>query len=160
MLLILLAIGGGGFWYLRTARAGKEQDARAFATDVAERVVLHGDTRVLDSALSLEARQTYPPSWRERLYERIRAQGAAKSDMRVTGDVTFTNYFFDPQGRFKAEVDYVDGPAYIQMNVSQHGVLWQVDYLNWIWQRSTYQPSDPGVERLPPSPSPMKEKQP
>jgi hypothetical protein len=154
LLLILLAILGGGYWYLSSGRTTKEQEARDFAKEVAERVVLRGDTRILDTALSLEARRQYPPSWRDRMYERIREQGAPKSDMRVSGDVTFSHHFFEPLGRFKAEVDYVDGPAYLQLNVSQHGVLWQVDYLNWIWQPSTYRDTDAAAASPAPSPAP------
>src|SRR3982750_2637375 len=40
MLLIVLAIVAAGFWYMSTARSAKEQEARAFASEVADRVVL------------------------------------------------------------------------------------------------------------------------
>ena len=151
MVVILLAILGGGWWYLKSARDQKEREAWAFAQEAAERIIFRGDMRFMDLTLSPEAKVHYMPSWRERLLQRIREQGAPQSEIHVTGNVEFTHQFLDPQGHFHATVEYVDGPAYLQFTVSHPGVLWQIDTLNWIWQRSRYQPSD--SNEPPPSPS-------
>ncbi|MBA3385146.1 MAG: hypothetical protein H0T95_00725 [Chthoniobacterales bacterium] len=155
LLLILIAMAGGALWYVKTSRARKEKEAWAFANDVAHRVILQGDSRILDLTLSGEAKVTYPPSWRQRMLEFIRVQGQPHSHIRLTGDVQFTNEFLDPQGHFRAELDYENGPAYLELRISHPGVLWQIDHMNWIWQR----PPEPVPTPIPaasvtPSPTP------
>lgn len=146
LLLILLAMAGGAFWYARVARREKEKAAWAFATDVCNRVVLQGDSRLLDLTLSPQAKLICPPSWRERLLAYVRAQGNPLSELRVTGEVRFQNYFLDPQGHFRGEVNYANGPAYLEVNISHPGVIWQIDQINWVWQR----PPEPTPAPTPP----------
>lgn len=145
LLLILLAMAGGAFWYAKHARAEKEKGARAFATEVSNRVILRGDRRLLDLTLSPKAKLVFPPSWRDRLLDFIRAQGNPLSEVRVTGDVRFQHYFLDPQGHFRGEVDYANGPAYLELDISRPGVIWQIDQINWVWQR----PPEPSPTPLP-----------
>lgn len=163
LLLILLAMAGGGLWYAKHARAQKERGAWAFASDVSDRVILRGDRRVLDLTLSPQAKLAYPPSWRERLFDFIRAQGSPLSAVRVSGDVTFQNHFLDPRGHFRGEVDYANGPAYLEMNISRPGVIWQIDQINWIWPRPpepspapAVPPTTPIATPLSPTPEPTK----
>lgn len=166
LVLILLAMAGGAFWYAKHARAAKEKGALAFATDVSNRVILGGDKRLLDLTLSPQAKVTYMPSWRERLFEMIRAQGNPLSQVRVTGDVRFQHYFLDPQGHFRGEVDYANGPAYLEINISRPGVVWQIDQINWIWQRPPEPPPTPPPAPIatatpspvPPNPEPARRK--
>ncbi len=166
ILLILLAMAGSALWYAKTSRVAKEKEAWAFANDVAHRVILHGDTRILDLTLSPQAKVAYPPSWRERMFEFIRAQGQPHSDIRLTGEVQFAYRFQDPQGHFRAELDYENGPAYLDLRISHPGVLWQIDHMNWIWQRPPEPAPTPiwaaSVTPAPtpvlPSPSPSKRK--
>lgn len=160
LLLIVLAIVGGGLWYLKSARDRKEQDARAFANDLADHVILQGDQRMLDLVLSPDAKLRYPPSWRERMFQHIREQGAPQSPMQLTGDVSFQNHFFDPTGHFRAQVQYVDGPAILEMIVDQPGVMWEVEELNWIWQPSSYQPAPIVPSSPPPAATPPNESRP
>ncbi len=148
--VILLAMAAGAFWYANSARTEKEKSALAFASDISNRIILQGDTRALDLALSPEAKVKYPPSFRERMFDLIRSQGKPLSAVRVTGDVQFAHHFLDPEGHFRGEVDFADGPAYLQMRISHPGVLWQIDYMNWIWQR----PPEPPPLLAAPSPTP------
>ncbi len=164
LLLILLAMAGGAWWYATSTRARKEKEAQAFANDVAHRVILQHDTRLLDLTLAPDAKVVYPPSWRERMFEFIRAQGAPLSEIRLTGEVRFTHHFLDPRGQFRAELDYANGPAYLELNISHPGVLWQIDQINWIWPRPPEPPptptpaATPTPTPVPPTPAPTTRK--
>lgn len=163
LIVILLAMAGGAIWYAHHAHEQKETEAQAFANEVGNRVILQGDTRFLNLALSPDAKVKFPPSWRDRMFDFIRAQGPPLSAVRVSGEMHFQYRFMDPEGRFHAEVDYANGPAYLQFGISHPGVLWQIDDINFIWQRPPPEPSltpAPTASAIPivPSPEPAKRK--
>lgn len=162
LIMILLAMAGGAIWYAHHAHEQKDAEARAFASEVGNRVILQSDTRFLNVVLSPAAKVKFPPSWRDRMFEIIHAQGPPLSAVRVNGDMQFQYQFMDPEGRFRAEVDYPNGPAYLQFNLSHPGVIWQIDDLNFIWQRPP-EPSPtptfaPSAIPVLPSPDPAKRK--
>jgi hypothetical protein len=132
LVIIVVAILAAGIWYLFSQRQASERQALAFARAVAERVVAD-DERFLDASLTPHAQVKYPPSWRARLFEKVRAKGKPVRPIEVTGDVQFTSYFFSPQGRFKAEYAYGDMPMYLYLDVMANGSLWQIEGMNLVW---------------------------
>jgi hypothetical protein len=132
IVIIVLAILGGAFWYLESDRRSSDKQARAFAQEVSERVVA-GDQHFLDFSLSPEAKVAYPPSWRTRTFEQVRTMGKPLHPVNVTGKVAFKYRFFEPVGVFRGEVFYAAMPGYIDLTVSPHGSLWQIDKLNFVW---------------------------
>jgi len=163
LILILLAILGGGWWVLKSSRDKREKEAWVFAKEAATRIVIQHDMRFLDRVLSQKAQLLYPPSWRERLMDRIREPGAAKSELRMRGNVLFTSQFFEPIGTFIAEWDFPTGPGFLEMKISHPQAFWQIDALNWTWQPPPPPPPPPPSTPTPtpsptPSPSPPRRK--
>ncbi|MGI9089092.1 MAG: hypothetical protein ACR2HH_15345 [Chthoniobacterales bacterium] len=146
--LILLAIFGGGLWYLWSARRINEAAARDFARDAAERIVLHQDQVFLNRALAPAAQVAYPPSWRERLFAHLRVLGPPPTSLDLQGETKFTSHFFDPHGAFRVRINYPENPAFLDLEVSHPRALWQIDMVNLTWT--------PHVEPTP-SPTPMLE---
>lgn len=160
--LILLALLGGGAWYLFRSKGINEQAARAFAQEAAERILLHQDARFLDRTIASESQVIYPPSFRERLLIRIRDLGTPEQKVELTGRVTFTSGFFNPQGQFRAQINYSENPAFLDLAVSHPRALWQIDGINLIWTPHV-EPTPPPATPAPsvqPTPSPSPEKSP
>lgn len=150
LLIVLLAVLGGGWWMLKSSRDKREKEAWEFAREAATRIVVQHDIRFLDRTLSQEAQMMYPPSWRERLMDRIREPGAVKSEMRLRGTVLFNSQFFEPAAEFIAEWDTPTGPGSLDLKFSHPKAFWQIDGLNWTWQ-----PPPPPTPSPTPSPSPL-----
>ena len=147
LILIVLALLGGGAWWLFNSKRQSEGEARAFAQQAAERMALQFDRKFLDQHLGLEAQVQFPPSFRERLLNRLRDLGVPAPQIDLEGKVTFTSRFFEPRGQFRARLMYPEKPAFLDLAVSRPHALWQIDYLNL-----TYVPTPTPTPT--PSPSP------
>jgi hypothetical protein len=133
LVIVILAILGGGFWYVTSSRRQTEKEGLQYAREVAEHVVLQRDARFIDLNLSPRAQVDMPPSFRERILTQIRESGAPDKQINITGKVTFTSYFFEPKGSFRAQVNFPTAPAYLDMGISPSHGPWQIDALNLTW---------------------------
>lgn len=134
MVLIVIAILGSVAWWLFSTRAAREQEAKAFVREVATRLAFHSDRKILDLRLGREAQVQYPPSFRERVIERLRGFGQPAGEITVKGDVFFESYFFKPGGLLRAEVQYPAHHVYIDMTISHPQLWFQIDTLNVSWR--------------------------
>ncbi|MDQ6808101.1 MAG: hypothetical protein M3Z64_01540 [Verrucomicrobiota bacterium] len=131
--LIVLAIIGGGIWWLAQAKEQTEKEAKDFATEVATRLAVNYDAKFFSLHVAPSAQATYPPSYRDRAIEHFRQLGAPTQPPKVTGKVEFKSYFFEARGSFRVELDYPSAPAYMDLVVSHPKALWQIDGFNLTW---------------------------
>lgn len=144
LLVIVLAVLGGGAWWLFVAKRQSEEGARAFAREAATRLALHFDQKFLDVRLGREAQVSYPPSFRERLLNRLRQLGVPAQEIELEGEVTFTSHFFEPKGQFRARLNYPTKPAYLDLTVSNRQT-WQIDRLNLTWDPTPVATPEPAL---------------
>lgn len=133
-MLIVVAILGGIGWWLVSSRLQREQEAKAFVREVATRLAFEFDRKILDVRLGREAQVRYPPSFRDRIVDKLRTFGRPADGIGVRGDVMFTSYFFQPSGLLRAELTYPDKRAYIDLTISHPQMWWQIDTLSLIWE--------------------------
>lgn len=130
VIAILVAIG----WWLVSARISREQEAKAFVREVATRLAFDFDRKILDVRLGREAQVRYPPSFRDRMVEKLRGFGRPADEITIRGDVVFTSHFFQPSGLLRAELTYPDKRVFIDMSISHPQMWWQIDTLSLIWE--------------------------
>jgi hypothetical protein len=135
LLLIIVIIGilGGVCWYLFSSRRSSEKEAWAYAREVAENIALQRDAHFIDLNLSSQAQVEVPPSFRERILTKLAELGIPDNRINLTGKVTFSSYFFEPHGSFRAEVNTPMTPVYLDMSISPSHGPWQIDALNLTW---------------------------
>jgi hypothetical protein len=133
LVIVILAIFGGAGWYLYSSRHNSEKEAWAYAREVAEHIALERDARFIDLNLSSPAQVEMPPSFRERLLTHLGELGAPDKRINLTGKVTFSSYFFEPHGSFRAEINFPARPVYLDMSISPSRGPWQIDALNLTW---------------------------
>lgn len=131
--VVLLLILGALAWYLFSSRRNTEREAWAYAREVAEHVILQRDSRWIDANLSYQAQLVMPPSFRERIFTKLAELGTPNRDIKLTGHVTFSSYFFDARGNFRAEATFPNGPAHLIIAVSPSHGPWQIEGLDLIW---------------------------
>ena len=157
--LIVLAVIGGGVWFLYSSRNEAEKNARVFAREVAQKIAVNYDDKYLNTRLSPRAHTAYLPSWRDRLIKRLREFGPLAKPIETNGNVYFTSYFFEPRGRFEAKLTYPTMTASIELIVTRGMTQWQVDEINLVWNPPPAPTPTPSPVMTPsPTPSPTPEK--
>lgn len=135
MVLIVVAIIAALGWWVILSRQESEAQARDFARDAATRLAFDFDRKFLDRTIAPERVSKYPPSFRERIVERLRGFGRPTAPPEMTGDVVFTSYFFQPSGTFRARVQYPQMPVEIHLAISRPKGWWQIDDLVIWWDQ-------------------------
>ena len=133
LIIVILAVLGGISWYLYSSRRSSEKEAWAYAREVAEHIALQRDARFIDLNLSFQAQVEIPPSFRERILTKLGELGVPDKRINLTGKVTFSSYFFEPHGSFRAEVNTPMTPVYLDMSISPSHGPWQIEALNLTW---------------------------
>jgi hypothetical protein len=156
--LIVAALVGGSLWFLYSSRRDGEKNARAFASEVAQKIAVNYDEKWLHVHLSPEAQTKYLQSWRDRMLQNLRGFGQVRQPIDVKGDVQFSSYFFEPAGTFRAELVYPTMTAYLDLVISRGMTVWQVNEINLTWNPPpTPTPSPTPVITPSPTPSPTPE---
>lgn len=154
LVLIVVAILGGIAWWMYSARDQREAEAKQFARTVATRLAFDLDRKLLDRVIAPERVARYPPSYRDRIIDKLRGFGRPVASPEVSGDVFFTSGFFSPTGTFRADLQYPDMPAAIYLAVSQPKGWWQIDDINVSWDPPPLPEPPPSTAPASPSPSP------
>ncbi len=79
LVLIVLALLGGGYWLLLSSRNARIEDANRFAREASERLVVNRDARFLNERLTAHAQVYFPPSWRDRFFDGAQTRRAEVS---------------------------------------------------------------------------------
>ena len=155
LLVIVLLILGGIVWWLYSSRLDAEKNARIFATEVAKQVAINYDEKFLHIHLSPDGQVQYLKSSRDRLLDRLREFGVPAQPLDVQGDISFSSYFFDPKGTFRAQLNYPTTSAQLELSISRGMTVWQVDTINLLWTPPPAAVSTPTPTPVPtPTPAP------
>ena len=151
-MLIVVAIIGGIAWWMVRAREGSKRDAEEFVRQAATRLAFDHDHKFLDRVIAPDRVSKYPPSFRERLVEKLRGFGRPSAPPEVEGEVTFVRGFFEPMGNFTARLQYANQPpATLQFAISRPKGWWQIDNVNVLWELP--QPVEVAPAQAPPTPA-------
>src|ERR1700682_3994991 len=98
VLIILVCVVGGVFAYLYSHKKQAQNEGRAFARQVVERLALQHDIGFFAANLSGSARRGYPPSQQQAIINGLTQLGAPAQPIKIDGDIQFESGFFEPRG--------------------------------------------------------------
>jgi hypothetical protein len=127
----VLALIGGGVWWLFSNKQTMNREARAFGKEAVERLVVHYDATFLANNLSPQARLENPPSQQQYIIAKFQQLGVPAQPIAIDEVVTFDSHFFEPKGYFTAHLNYPAGPAKLEIAVSHPVGKWQLDNLTF-----------------------------
>jgi hypothetical protein len=127
VLIILVALIGGGVWWLFSHKKKMDTDARAFGRTMIERLAVNHDVAFFASSLSPQARLQYPPSNQQYLVSKLRELGVPAQPIAIEESITWESHFFQPKGIFMATLNYPGRAAKIQIATSHPVGKWQLD---------------------------------
>jgi type II secretory pathway pseudopilin PulG len=136
VLIILLAVIGAGLWYLYSAKATADREAREFARDAIKRLTVDHDRQYLETHLGPQAKLDLPPSGRDYMIQKFAQFGVPAQPMQIDESVTFESYFFEPRGYFTAHLNYPGQGATLQLATSHPVSRWQIDNVTFTPQAS------------------------
>lgn len=127
MVIIVLAVIGGGVIWLYSHKKSLDREARAFGREAIQKMAVDHDISFFRDHLSPQSKMEYPPSQQDYVASTLRAKGVPKQPMNIEEQVTFESQFFEPKGYFTAHLFYPSGPATMQIAISHPVGKWQLD---------------------------------
>lgn len=127
VVIILIALLGGGLWYLYSNKNALEKDCRAFGKEAVERLAVNHDLNFFADRLGPQARYEYPPSQQQYIISKLVELGTPAQPIAIEGTVTFESRFFEPKGYFVAKLNYPSRPATLEILTSHPASRWQID---------------------------------
>ena len=132
LVVIVLAILVGIWWYLHSTKTSTERDAIQYGHDVINRLVINHDRSVLDNDLAPQAKMEMPPSQRDYLIQRFAQFGAPSQPIQIEDSVSFDSSFMglisaNPRGIFTAHLNYPAQPVTMQLAISQGATKWLIE---------------------------------
>jgi hypothetical protein len=134
ILVILLAVVGGGLWYLYSNKATTDHEAREFAREAIKRITVDHDLKYFSDHLGPQAKLDNPPSQQQFLMQRFTQMGAPTQPIQIDENITWESYFFEPKGYFTAHLNYPAQPVTLQLATSHPVSRWQIDNLSFAVQ--------------------------
>jgi len=135
VVIIILAIVGGGLWYLYSNKADTDREAREFGRETIKRLTVDHDRQYREAHLGPQAKLDMPPSQRDYMIQRFAQIGVPSQPIQIDEDVTFESYFFEPRAIFTAHLNYPASPAMLQLATSHPVSKWQIDNVTLTMQQ-------------------------
>ena len=154
LVLVVVAIIIGVAWWLIKSRQQSEIEAKNFVRETATRLAFDLDRKLLDRVIAPEQVAKYPPSFRDRVIQKLRGFGRPSGSVDVEGELFFTNHFFLPSGNFRAKLTYPTTPVVLYLAISRPKGWWQINELNISWDQAPPPPPPPTAEEMAPVPQP------
>lgn len=127
IVIIVLALIGGGVWWLFSQKNTMDKEARAFGKEAIERLTVQHDLDFFSGHLSPQARLENPPSQQQYIISKFQQLGVPAQPIQIEENVVWESHFFEPKGYFTAHLNYPGGPATVQIATSHPVGKWQLD---------------------------------
>jgi len=132
IVIILVVIAIGIWWYLQSTKAATDHDAREFGRETVKQLAVNYNKEWLDQYLSPQAKLAMAPSMREYLVNRFRQFGAPQQPIQIDEIVSFETAVggfvsYAPKGTFTAHLNYPGQGATLQLATSHPETRWQLD---------------------------------
>jgi hypothetical protein len=135
ILIILLGLIGGGFWWLFSNKQAMAKEGRDFGREAVQRIAVQRDINFFASHLSPQARMNFPVSAQQEFINEIARHGPPVGPVDVQGDITFQSQFFEPRGNFHARINYPASGAEFNITISHPVGRWQIDDISFLADR-------------------------
>jgi hypothetical protein len=135
VVIIFLALIGGGAWWLYSHKRAMDLEGRAFGKEMIQKLAVQHDVAFLTNNLGPQARLDYPPSQQQYIVSKFNEMGVPAQPISIEENMTWESHFFEPRGFFTAHLNYPGQAATLQIAISHPVSKWQLDNLTMTWDR-------------------------
>jgi hypothetical protein len=129
VVIIFLALVGGGAWWLYSHKQAMDKEGRAFGRETIQRLTVNHDLSFFTNNLGPQARLDYPPSQQQYILSKFNELGVPQQPIKIEESMTWESHFFEPKGYFTAHLNYPAQAATLQIAISHPVSKWQIDNL-------------------------------
>lgn len=133
VVIIFLALIGGGAWWLFSHKQAMDREGRAFGKTMIQQLAVNHDKSFFTNNLSPQARLDYPPSQQDYIVSKFTELGVPAQPIKIDETMTWESHFFEPKGYFTAHLNYPGQGATVQIAISHPVGKWQLDNLTLGW---------------------------
>ena len=134
VVIIFLALVGGGAWWLYSHKEAMDREGRAFGKEMIQRLAVQHDLNFFASNLGPQAKLDYPPSQQQYILSKFTELGVPAQPIKIDENMTWESHFFEPKGYFTAHLNYPGQGATAQIAISHPVSKWQLDNLTLSWE--------------------------
>jgi hypothetical protein len=134
VVIIFLALIGGGAWWLYSHKQAMDQEGRGFGKEMIQRLTVNHDLSFFTSNLGPQARLDFPPSQQQYILQKFTELGVPVQPIKIDENMTWESHFFEPKGYFTAHLNYPGQAATLQIAISHPVSKWQLDNLTLNWE--------------------------
>ena len=135
VLIIFLALIGGGIWWLYSHKTAMDKEGRAFGRQMIEALTVKHDKAFWVNNMGPQCRIDNPPSAQEALITQLTEMGAPAQPIKIDEQMTWESQFFEPKGYFTAHLNYPGRGATMQIAISHPVSRWQLDNVTFAPER-------------------------
>jgi hypothetical protein len=135
VVIIFLALIGGGIWWLYSHKSAMDKEGRLFGRQMIEALTVKHDKAFFASNLGPQAKLDYPPSAQEALIQQFVQLGAPAQPIKIDENMTWESQFFEPKGYFTAHLNYPARAATMRVAISHPVGKWQLDNMEFAAER-------------------------
>ena len=131
VVIIFLALIGGGVWYLYYHKNEMDKEGRAFGRQMIEALTVRHDRAFFANNLGPQAKLDNPPSAQEAWIQQFTQLGVPAQPIKIEENMTWESQFFEPKGYFTAHLNYPARGATMRIAISHPVGKWQLDNLEF-----------------------------
>jgi hypothetical protein len=135
VVIILLALVGGGALWLYSHKNAMDKEGRAFGRQLVEHLAVQHDLEFFKGNLGPQAKLDYPPSQQQYLLTKFQELGTPSQPIKIDENMVWESHFFEPKGYFTAHLNYPARSATVQIATSHPVGKWQLDNLTLTWDQ-------------------------
>jgi hypothetical protein len=134
-LIILIAVIGGGLFFLSSMRKDAKAEGERFARQVIERCAFQHDVKFLHASVASDRRLAVPPAMDDQFIFFLTKLGVPDRNYNLTGQLDFDHYFGSPHGTYQAILTYPDQHATVSLTVARPSGIWLVTDFGVTYER-------------------------
>jgi hypothetical protein len=131
VVIIFLALIGGGVWWLYSHKNAMDKEGREFGKKMIEALAVKYDAGFFRDNLGPQAKLDYPPSTQQLMIQQFQQLGAPAQPIKIDTNMTWESQFFEPHGFFTAHLNYPARGATMRIAISHPVGKWQLDNIEF-----------------------------
>ena len=131
VVIIFLALIGGGIWWLYAHKSAMDKEGRLFAKTAVEALTIRHDPAFFAANLGPQARLENPPSVQVEKISQFTQMGVPAQPINIDEKMVWESQFFEPRGYFTAHLNYPARSATLQIAISHPVGKWQLDNVSF-----------------------------
>jgi hypothetical protein len=133
--IVLIAVIGGGLFFLNSMRNDAKAEGERFIRQVIESCAFQHDVKFLHASVASDRRLAVPPAMDDQFIYFLTKLGVPDRNYNLTGQLDFDHYFGSPHGTYKAILTYPDQHATISVTIARPSGIWLVTDFGVTYER-------------------------